>query len=262
MALHFRIVASIVTYRSPVYQLRKAVDSFNESGLSTHLIIVDNDSGAEYTSSLKAFQCEVIESGRNGGFGFGHNIAIKRSHPCDYYLVLNPDVEIKPGALEKMVDYLDDNVDIGLMVPRVKFPHGQQQYLNKRLPSVLDLFIRRFMPRFMTHIPAIKRRMDHYEMRDVGYEYSADVPFCSGCFMLFRKSVLDAIGGFDEHFFMYLEDCDITRRVNEAGYRSVYFPRAIIIHHWARGSHKSFKLMVVMIKSMIYYFMKWGWKWR
>ncbi len=262
MGLYFRVAASIVTYRSNVYQLRKAVDSFLEVNLATHLTIVDNDSGADYVASLRTFgQCELMDAGANGGFGFGHNIAIERAHPCDYYLVLNPDVEIKPGALEKMVDYLDDNLDIGLLVPRVKFPHGEPQYLNKRLPSVLDLFLRRFAPGPLQNIAFIRRRMERYEMRDVGYDYTTDVPFCSGCFMLFRKSVLDQVGPFDERFFMYLEDCDMTRRVVLAGHRAVYFPHAVIVHHWMRGSHKSLRLMVVMIQSMFAYFSKWGWKW-
>lgn len=78
--------------------------------------------------------------------------------------------------------------------------------------------------------------------------------------MLFRKSVLSRVGYFDEKFFMYLEDADITTRVNKIS-KAIYFPDAAVTHVWARGSHNSLKLTLITISSAIYFFKKWGWRW-
>lgn len=256
-----KIAACIVTYRSPFEAVREAVKSLQRSTIAIDVTLVDNDSGQDYVRELKTLDnVRVIEAGANRGFGFGHNIGILNALPCDFYLVANPDVVVQDGCLEAMVDYLKAQPDIGLLAPKVTFPDGTLQPLNKRLPSVFDLFARRFLPASLQQLSWVKRRMDRYAMLDVGYESATEVPFISGCFMLFRKSVLDRVGGFDEGYFMYLEDCDITRRTAEYA-RCVYYPQATIIHHWARGSHRSLKLMGVMIRSMIYYFRHWGWKW-
>ena len=256
-----RVAACIVTYRSDIEQLKAAVASFQRTTLTKHLAIVDNDSGEDYLKELHQIRgVPVIQSGANSGFGYGHNVGRSRAVPSDYYLVMNPDVVIHEGCLEAMVSYMDEHSDIGLLAPKVLNPDGSLQALNKRHPSVFDLFARRFLPGPLKNMTWVKKRMDSYEMRDVGYDNVCDVPFVSGCFMLFRDTALRKTGGFDEHFFMYLEDCDITRRLNKH-HRSVYYPQAVITHHWARGSHKSLHLLWVMIQSMVHYFNKWGWKW-
>lgn len=255
------IAACIVTYRSKLEQLKAAAASFQQCQLPKHLCIVDNQSGDDYTKQLQQVEnVSIIHSGANKGFGFGHNVGIRHAPACQYYLVLNPDVIIHEGALEKMVAYLDAHPEVGLIAPQVLNSDGSVQYLNKRLPSVFDLFARRFLPAKIRQMAFIKRKMDAYEMRNVGYGSICEPPFISGCCMLFRKSVLDAVGGFDEGFFMYLEDADMTRRVSAVA-KALYYPEAKITHHWARGSHKSLRLMVVMFHSMWHYFNKWGWKW-
>lgn len=254
------LAACIVTYRSDIAQLRAAVESLKRCILPLVIAIVDNDSGDDYLAQLRTLQgITLIESGANKGFGFGHNIGIRQSVPCDYYLIVNPDVVVHEGCIEAMTTYMDANPDIGLLAPKVLNPDGSLQPLNKRLPSVFDLFVRRFLPPSLQQCAWVQRKMHHYMMLDAGYDAAVQVPFISGCFMMFRKAVLDKVKGFDEGYFMYLEDCDITRRTAAIAH-CVYYPDATITHHWARGSHKSLKLMGVMIRSMIYYFNKWGWK--
>ena len=254
------LAACIVTYRSDIAQLREAIESLQRCTLPLSIAIVDNDSGADYVAQLRTIQgVTLLDSGANKGFGFGHNIGIKQAQPCDYYLIVNPDVVVHEGCIEAMATYMDANPDIGLLAPKVLNPDASLQPLNKRLPSVFDLFARRFLPKPIQNMPWCKARMERYTMMDIGYDAIIEVPFISGCFMVFRKPILDQLGGFDEGYFMYLEDCDITRRAAKLG-RCVYYPHATITHHWARGSHKSARLMVVMIRSMIHYFNRWGWK--
>lgn len=258
----YDIIACIVTYRSPVDEVAAAVRSFYDTSLNVHLMIVDNDSGEDYLAQLKAAvdaRAEVMSSGRNGGFGFGNNHGILRAAPCHYFLLLNPDVVIHHGTLETLKTYMDTHADVGLCTAKALYEDGTLQPLNKRRPTVFDLFARRFLPAYIQRIPFIQRRMDAYMMLDVGYEHEVDVPFITGCFMFYRKSILDRVGGFDERYFMYLEDADITHRTTALA-RAVYVPHATFMHRWKRGSHRSWKLFMVMLHSMWIYFNSYGWK--
>ena len=96
-------------------------------------------------------------------------------------------------------------------------------------------------------------------MMDIGYETNYEVPYMSGCFMLFSSSIFEQLQGFDENFFMYMEDADISRRAS-ALCKCLYFSEVTIVHHWERGSYKQLKLTWISIKSTFYYFRKWGWK--
>ncbi len=257
------IVAIIVTYNSPLDGVQKAVESFLATPLDVQLMIVDNNSGAGYFSHLQALANErvtILSSGDNRGFGAGNNFGLLRAPNCRYLLFLNPDVVVHEGTLETLTTYMDSHPDVGVSTPKVFYENGDLQPLNKRDPKVVDLFLRRFMPPFIQELPLFKRHMERYMMLDVGYEKECDVEFVTGCFMFFRKSILDRIGGFDDRFFMYLEDADITRRTRELA-RAVYIPSASITHSWRRGSHKSIRLLLVMCHSMTVYFNKWGWKW-
>lgn len=271
-----RIAATIVTYQSPIEDVARAVDSFFSTSLDVALTIVDNCSGPEYIETLGAAliatpslslplkvegTLRVIEAPRNGGFGYGNNSGILKAPACEYYLMLNPDVRIHPGCLEALVAYMQAHPDVAVVAPKVLYEDGTLQPLNKREPTVYDLLIRRFLPSFIAELPFIKRRMAHYMMLDVGYDKTCEVPFLSGCFLLYRKSILDRIGGFDERFFMYMEDADLLRRTREIG-KTIYCPDGVITHRWARGAHKKLSLTLAMIRSIVLYFAKWGVKWR
>lgn len=255
------VAACIVTYRSDLGQLRQAVESFHAQGVESHLMVVDNNSGAEYVEQLCTLpNVQVIESGANKGFSYGHNIGMQHAPEHHFYLVMNPDVVLHEHCLHKMIGYMNEHTDIGLLLPKVLNPDGSIQYLNKRLPSVFDFFARRFLPKPLQQIKWVRRKLDYFVMRDVGYDKPVDVAFASGCFMFFRASNLQQVGRFDEAFFMYLEDCDMGRRIAKDA-RVAFYPEACITHHWARGSHTSWRLTWVMIRSMFHYYTKWGWKW-
>ncbi len=257
----YKITISIVTYNSSQQDVERAAKSILNCTFPYYLMIIDNKSVNGYVDKLKErFDAHFIQSGTNRGFGFGHNIGIKNSPQCDYYLILNPDITIPANTIEKLVDFMDNNSDIGLVSPKIINKNGILQHLNRRLPTVFDLFGRRLLPKYVKDIRFFKKRLDYHVMLDKDYNTIQDVPFVSGCFMLFRKTVLEKIGGFDENFFMYLEDADITRRLN-AEARSVYYPDASVVHNWAGGSQQNFKLTWIHIKSAIYYFNKWGWIW-
>ena len=256
----YDVAATIVTYNSNPDDVVRAVTSFRQARLSTFLHVVDNASPGDYAARLQQrLDVPILRSGGNYGFGYGHNVGFRRAPASRYYLVLNPDIVIPPGSLETMVAYLEAHPEIGLLTPRILSPAGIQQHLNKRNPTVFDLAARRFLPAFLQRQRWIRRRMDRYVMLDCGYDEPLEVPYISGCFMLFRTETLRETGLFDEQFFLYLEDADITRRVREKA-RAVYFPGACVTHKWSRGSHRSWKLTWVTMRSAVTYFRKWGWQ--
>ena len=100
--------------------------------------------------------------------------------------------------------------------------------------------------------------IDSYELRKVELDKIYEAPVLSGCFTVFRVSALADVGVYDDRFFMYFEDWDISRRMNRC-YKTVYFPKASIFHDYESGANHNSRLLKIFIKSAIYYFNKWGW---
>ncbi|MBF2021070.1 MAG: glycosyltransferase [Hydrococcus sp. C42_A2020_068] len=256
-----RLSASLVLYKNEPNMVLKAVESLFNTPLEINLIVIDNSPSAELSeifSNLSNFKIDYFyQDGRNLGFGKGHNLALSKIQNSDYHLILNPDVYFESHTIIELIDYLDKNPDIGLIQPKIYYPNGELQYLCKRYPSFFLLFARRFVPQYLKGL--FKDYLNWYEMRDTGYNRIIDVPYLSGCFMLFRKKYLDEIGYFDENIFMYLEDADLTLRMSQK-YRTVFYPDVWIYHHWAKGSYKSLRLMLISIRSAFYFFGKHGWR--
>lgn len=251
--------ASIVIYKNPPDMVKIAIDSLYSCHQHIELHIIDNSPTNSLKSSLDDLPVQYHFYGTNAGYGGGHNKALSECSESKYHVIINPDIIIAPSAIESLTTFMDANPDIGIACPSVLNPDGTVQYLNKRYPTVFDLFARRFLTNVLS--PFFRKRLDNYEMRDVGYDSVTDVEFTTGCFMFCRTSVLKQVGGFDPRYFLHLEDCDLGRMVQKAGYRTVYFPGATVTHEWGREPHKNYRMLFVMIVSMFKYFNKWGWKW-
>ncbi len=253
------LTVSLVLYKDEPNKVFKSVNCVLKAPINVTVCIVDNSPTSELSKIFQGLK-EVdyfYNQGKNVGFGKAHNLAISKLPKSQYHLVLNPDVYFDEQVIPKLIEYLEINKDIGLIQPKICFPSGETQYLCKREPTVSALFARRFIPKKLQGY--LKSYLDWYEMRDTQYNKIIDVPYLSGCFMLFRRQYLDEIGYFDENIFMYLEDADITLRMAKK-YRSVFYPEVQIYHYWERGAYKSWRLTMVTIQSAIYYFNKYGWK--
>ena len=256
------ISAAIVLYRNPQQMVERAIESLFATKLRVHLDLVDNSP----TTALSGLasqrpQISYFHTGANLGFGRAHNLALHSlARDAEYHLVLNPDVEFHPGALDRLYRYLQEHPDVGLVCPKIQNPNGTLQYLNKRPPTFFDLFIRRFLPhRLVQLLPALRRRTERYTMQDIGYDHPVNVPYMSGCCMLFRRSVFCDLGGFDERFFLHLEDADISLRTNQIS-NAMYCPEATITHLWQRGSHNDLRQTLITLHSAFRFFRKWGWR--
>ncbi len=199
----------------------------------------------------------VVENPLVTGYGGNHNINLARSN-SDYFVIMNSDMLVKPDTFKNLIAFMAGDGTIGMVAPKVLNEDGTLQFLNKRYPSVFDLFLRKFCPAGLCGF--FKKRMDAYEMRDTDYNSVVEAQLLSGSFMFCRTDKLKELGGFDEHFFLYFEDYDLCRRFQKAGLKTVFYPGAEAVHFWERSAHKSWRFALMFINSAVKYFSRWGWK--
>ena len=252
-----RITASVVLYNTSVSQVKRLLDCIERSTVRPVVYLIDNSPEPLNHSLLHLPWVIYLRMGKNGGYGAGHNVALRQAlDHAEFHFVLNPDIYFEHHELEKMIHFMKDNPGIGQLMPKVLYPDGALQYLCKLLPTPVDLLLRRFAGGPFRHF--VRRRLECFELRSTGYNQVMDVPFLSGCFMLFRTSALCTVGLFDERFFVYAEDIDITRRMHTE-FRTVFYPGATVVHDHARQSYKSKRALWVHITNLVRYFNKWGW---
>ncbi len=251
------VVACVVLYKNDEQMLVNVIRSFLSTDLNVKLFLIDNSPSNDLSVLVNDSRIEYYHNPSNPGFGAAHNIAIKKAFDfgARYHLVLNPDIYFEKGTIEKIVHYMDINLEIGNLMPKVLYPDGSTQYLCKLLPTPYDWIGRRFNP----FKKIVDRRNEIFELRFTKYNKTMEVPYLSGCFMFLRLDAIKKIGFFDENIFMYGEETDLCRRLIIGGYKTIFYPDAAITHIFEKGSHKSWKLTWIGIKSAIYYFNKWGW---
>ncbi len=199
------------------------------------LIVVDNASTDGTPALLRERfpHVHLIESGRNRGYGGANNLAFAEA-TGDYVLVLNPDVEPVGEALPRLVAYLEAHPGVGLVAPQLLTPEGAVQSSRRRFPELPVLFLE------STWLEGLlpRRRLRAYYCADRPETETQAVDWVQGAAMLVRREVLAQVGGFDENFFMYSEELDWCRRIAEAGWEIIYFPKAQIIHHEGKSSEQ------------------------
>lgn len=256
------LTITIVSYHNEE-DVKKAVASIEEytpKTISKQIYIVDN---AESTLNKEGTGVAVFEklacryedvtylpTGENLGFGHGHNYVLEQLD-SKYHAIVNPDIILEEDAFSKLLAFMEDE-SIGMCVPRLVDEDGNLLAVYRRDLTVWDMFIRMFFK------AGFKKRQAYHTMQDADYTKPFHVPFAQGSFLLVRTELFKQLGGFDERFFLYMEDADLCKRVNQVS--SLYYcPFATVIHKWEKGSHKSSKLFKLHVKSMIAYFCKWGW---
>lgn len=250
------ISCSVVSYKNPADQIAHVLGCLAASSLASLIYLIDNSPQNQLAPIAHQFGAIYIHLPHNPGYGAAHNVAISdaMSKGSVYHAALNPDIHFNSDAMRRMIDYMNRNQDVGLLMPEIHYPDGRQQYLCKLLPHPFDLLMRRFSPALYRR----SGRLAEYEMHASGYDKIMDVPALSGCFMLLRTTILQRAGLFDERYFMYLEDVDLSRRIGQLA-RTVYFPEVNIVHDYVKGSYKNWKLLFYHVRSAVHYFNKWGW---
>lgn len=246
------IVTSLVLYQHTLADIQTTLDSLLRTDSVDKVILVDNG-GCDWADRLDNVKISYIKAERNGGFGYGHNLAMHQyAHLSDYLLICNPDIDLDPDELEKLVAVAKSS-SAGLFSPKIVYPDGTDQYGQRLLPTPLNLFARRFLPQSVSN-----KLDDKYLLKALTINKPAPIPNVSGSFMLFRSECLLALGGFDERYFMYMEDIDLSRRC-AIKFGTLYVPNACVIHEHQQASYKNKALLKAHIISAIKYFNKWGW---
>lgn len=249
------ITASIVTYNSAdeidiLMESLQVCSSFDEMTI----YVIDN---ASQDNTVKLIRnkypwARLIESRENLGFGKGHNLVIKNIQ-SKYHIIINPDISLPNDAIEKAIEYLENNLDVAVMTPYVLNVDGTQQYLPKKNPAMKYMIGGMLESKFVW----AQELRDEYTLKNQVILEPIDVEFCTGAFMCTRTEALHKVGGFDERYFLHFEDADLTRELRKVG-RSVYNPDIKVIHKWHRDNKKINKSFWVALKSMIIYMKKWG----
>ena len=252
------IAASIVAHRTNPDELRRVIECLLRSPRIASVHVVDNSPTNQLHSVVSAINPRRVTYSHvdNRGYGAGHNIAIRQSlsNPTlRYHLVLNADVWWEGDVVTSLAEMLDTNPTVGLAMPKVYYPNGDLQLTPRRVPTPFDLIFKRFLPPFISR-PLVNR----YLLAHANHNVTINAPYLLGSFMFLRLNALQEVGLFDERFFMYPEDIDLSRRIHRH-WLTLHYPKVSIVHAHAAASRTNHRMLRIHITNMIKYFNKWGW---
>lgn len=257
-----KLSACIVVYNGAEEALNAAASVLRHTQkYPLTLYLVDNASPDGSGAQLQAQRLpagpqqsvQVICRSVNGGFGTGHNTVLPLLD-SDYHFILNPDILLQSDVLSDLADWLQQNPQAVMARPALTFPDGTPQVLPLQKCSALALVYRQ-----LPQLGFLKRFNDRYTMADADLTRPTEIEFCTGSFSALRTAVFREIGGFDERYFMYVEDADLTQKARRKG--KVYLvPQFTAIHAWHRAPHSSGSHFKMQLKSMLRYFGKWGFR--
>lgn len=253
------ITVSVVLYHNTLAQVKKLIESIQTDTCKVQMVFIDNapDASGFFRELRLPNNVTHLPLRQNIGYGAAHNkVILNPKYRARYHIICNPDVYFNPEVLQKMIAFLNANTRICLLMPKVVWPDGTDQGLRKLLPAPADLFLRRFLPKPLRQL--IKRREKNYQLAHLNPDEAMFVPVLSGCFMVCRHSLLQQIQGFDERFFLYLEDVDLSRRMGNVG-ENVYWPKVQIVHEYQKDSYKNSVHLKRHLHSAWQYFNKHGW---
>ena len=196
------------------------------------MIVVDNNSSDNSMDMIKNKFPSVIliENKKNLGFSTANNQGIKASKG-KYILVLNPDTIILEDAIEKMVDFMDRNKNVGALGPKIFEQNKVVSTSAMEFPTVYTEIIYLLMSK--------RKRLNELKIDSFGYNRTDEVDALSGCCIMFRKEALKKAGLFDEQFFMYGEDVELCYRVKQSGYKNFFLPESQIIHYGGKSNEQN-----------------------
>lgn len=254
----------ILNYRSKglVKQCVKTIGLYAPES-SYEIIVVDNDSGDGTGAMLAERFPEVrfIQAPANVGYAAGNNLGIRAARGR-HIVIMNPDITVRPGALDAMVAYMDANPAVGILGPKLVHPDGSIDASCYRFPTyAIPIYRRTPLGRLAPGRQAVSR----YLMEDYDHQATRDVDWLLGAVLMVRRGALDEVGLLDERYFLYFEDTDWCRRFWESGWRVVYYTGAEMVHYherlsaqgsWITGPFR--RSTRIHISSCIKYFRKWG----
>ena len=246
-----------VHYRSPE-QLFQCLASLkaDAGGLEIETVVIDNDSRDSTPASLRE-RCpdvRVITNAENLGYARAVNQGLRATRG-ELVLVLNPDCEVRPGALGTLVRFLREHPSVAVAGPKILNPDGSLEYSARAFPDHLTFLFNRYslLTRLFPDNPFSRR----YLLTDWDHATVREVDWLSGACLVVRRAAIDRVGPMDEAFFMFNEDVDWCRRMRLAGFGVCYVPDAVVMHHVGASRRKvGARVIVGRHLGMIHYFHK------
>lgn len=249
-----RLAVVIINYRRPglVIDCLKSIAGELDPERDV-VVVVENGSDDGSAAKLERDIVErgwedwvlLVLSGKNGGFSAGNNLGIQ-SVDAEAYLLLNSDTIMRPGAIATLLDTLERYPDVGIVSPRLEWPDETPQTSVFRYPTPASELIHSACTGPVT--TALKR----YEVARPISDVPIDFEWTSFACVLVRRAVFYDIGFLDTDYFMYYEDVDYCRRAREAGWRTLHWPEARVVH--LRGGTSPVKALTASRKRRPYYY--------
>lgn len=246
----------ILNYRSAglVKQCLKGIEKYLIN-ISYEIIVVDNNSPDKLLNLPELFpQIKFILLSKNKGFAAGNNAGIKVAKG-NFILILNPDIAVLPGSIEKMITYLLEHKKVGMVVPQLLNPDRTIQFSVMRFPKWWLPILRRT---FLGNFTWAAKWLNWYLYKDWDHLTVKKVDWALGACLLVKREALLQVGLFDERYFLYVEDTDWCRRFWQKGWEIIYLPSAQLIHYHMRESAEKFfsKINFIHFISWLKYFWK------
>lgn len=245
-----QVSAGIVTYNN-VSEIISCLNSLIETtkGMNVEIYVLDNHSSDDTVSVIRKYfpRVHLIESSENLGFGRGHNEILKRIS-SEFHMVVNPDIQFTPEVVSKLTAFMCRYPEVGIVTPKIRNADGSEQFLPKRDPKFSYVILSKFRPFYFFR--------DEYTRADEVFNKPTRILSSTGCFFMIRTDMFRKVNGFDEQFFMYFEDADLSRRVRKKS-AIVFYPNAFVYHAWKRDNTRSFRGIKIFLISMLKYFWKW-----
>jgi GT2 family glycosyltransferase len=257
MKNQIEITASIVLHKENMSEVINTIQCFLSTPLSKKLYLVDNTKNNFFQGKLETKDVKYLNNKKNIGFGRGHNRVITEIRDYSkYHLILNPDVTFQSNLIPVLIKQYSYFKDLTMIAPKVIFPNGLHQYSCRRYPTLKELISRRFS--FIKKY--FKETVEKGEYRDKDLSEIFNPDYITGCFQIYKTKDFVELGGFDERYFLYMEDIDICRKIDHLGKQKLYYPNVEITHVLKQGSAKNPKLFLIHTMSAFKYFLKWGFK--
>ncbi len=254
-AHHMLLSVIIVNYNVKYFleqclcSVRKALESGSLSGDRAEVLVIDNnsvDGSVEYLTPRFPF-VRFITNKENTGYARANNQGLKEAKG-KYVLFLNPDTILPEDIFKKTLTFLNKHADAGALGVHMIDGSGRFLKESKRgLPTPWASFCK--MTGLTAAFPSSKAFAGYY-MGHLDEKVTQEVEVLAGAFLMGQRELLQSLGGFDERFFMYAEDIDLSYRITEAGYKNYYLAEAVIIHFKGESTRRDARYLKLFYKAM------------
>jgi GT2 family glycosyltransferase len=230
------IAVVIVTYKSAQFTINSLASICAEratAGLRIRVFVVDNASG-DLDAIARAADVNgwsswvtLVPAPWNGGFAYGNNLGIERAYQegvPNYFFLLNPDTEVRAGAIRSLVRFLESHPDVGIAGSGIDNPDGSEWGIAFRFPTLLSEVVGGLNTGLITHL------LRAWEVPQHMSNTQQPIDWVSGASMMIRPALFAAIGGMDENYFLYFEETDLCFRAKRAGFSTWYVPESRVMH--------------------------------